>query len=55
MVHLIAKEQDGISLRYSFPLKMKRMITENGFEIVQAYGDWDKNQLHVKIVSMVYV
>lgn len=52
---LVAKEQDGISLRYSFPLEIERLIRGNGFEIVQAYGDWDKNALHAKSESMVYV
>ena len=52
---LISKEQDGISLRYSFPLEMERMLKENGFEILQAYGDWDKNELNTKSISMVYV
>ncbi|MBE1556672.1 hypothetical protein H4683_003798 [Filibacter limicola] len=27
---LIAKEQDGISLRYSFPLEMEKMLKDNG-------------------------
>lgn len=52
---LIAEEQDGISLRYSFPREMERLIAANGFEIVQVYGDWDENELHAESVSMVYV
>jgi len=52
---LIGKEQDGISLRYSFPLKMERMPKDNGFEILQVYGDWDKSELNAKSISMVYV
>lgn len=52
---LIAEEQDGISLRYSFPKEMERLITANGFEIVQVYGDWDENELHAESISMVYV
>ncbi|MFJ7935809.1 class I SAM-dependent methyltransferase [Sporosarcina sp. NPDC096371] len=52
---LIAKEQDGISLRNSYPLEMERMLTGNGFEIVQVYGDWDKNELNEKSGSLVYV
>ena len=52
---LIAKEQDGISLRYSFPLEMERVLKDNGFEILQVYGDWDKNELNAKSTSMVYV
>ena len=52
---LIAKEQDGISLRYSFPLEMNRVLEDNGFEILQVYGDWDKKELNAKSISMVYV
>ena len=52
---LIAKEQDGISLRYSFPLEMERVLKDNGFEIIQVFGDWAKNELNAKSVSMVYV
>lgn len=52
---LIADEQDGISLRYSFPQEMERLVNANGFEIVQVYGDWDENELHAESISMVYV
>ncbi|MCG7343641.1 class I SAM-dependent methyltransferase [Sporosarcina sp. ACRSL] len=52
---LIAEEQDGISLRYSFPQEMERLLAANGFEIVQVYGDWDENELQADSVSMVYV
>ncbi|WP_339252251.1 methyltransferase domain-containing protein [Sporosarcina sp. FSL W8-0480] len=52
---LIAEEQDGISLRYSFPQEMERLIAANGFEIVHVYGDWEENELHAESVSMVYV
>ncbi|MFJ8066424.1 class I SAM-dependent methyltransferase [Psychrobacillus sp. NPDC096426] len=52
---LLAKEQDGISLRFSFPLEMERMLKNNGFEILEVYGDWDKNELNEKSISMVYV
>lgn len=52
---LIAEEQDGISLRFSFPQEMERLVAANGFEIVHVYGDWDENELHAESVSMVYV
>ena len=52
---LVAKEQDGISLRFSFPLEMERLLKNNGFEILEVYGDWDKNELNEKSISMVYV
>lgn len=52
---LVAKEQDGISLRFSFPFEMERLLKYNGFEILEVYGDWDKNELKNNSVSMVYV
>ncbi|WHT48480.1 methyltransferase domain-containing protein [Sporosarcina thermotolerans] len=52
---LIAEEQDGISLRYSFPKEMERLIAANGFDIVHIFGDWDGDELHANSVSMVYV
>lgn len=52
---LIAEEQDGISLRYSFPKEMERLVAASGFEIVKVYGDWEENELHTESVSMVYV
>lgn len=52
---LIAEEQDSISLRYSFPQEMERLVNTNGFDIVRVYGDWDENELHGNSGSMVYV
>lgn len=52
---LIATEQDGISLRFSFPLEMERVLKDNGFDIIHVYGDWDKIELNAKSTSMVYV
>ncbi len=52
---LITKEQDGISLRFSFPIEMARLLEHNGFEVLHQFGDWDKNELNAKSVYMVYV
>lgn len=51
----IAEEQDGIVLRYTFPLEMERLLASNGFEVLHVFGDWDENVLHADSVSMVYV
>ncbi|MBY0122760.1 class I SAM-dependent methyltransferase [Bacillus sp. S/N-304-OC-R1] len=52
---LIAIEQDGISLRFTFPLEMKRLLHSYGFKILQVYGDWDKNELTAQSVQMIYI
>lgn len=48
-------EQDSISLRYVFPLEMERLLTDNGFEILEVYSSWDKKPLHASSSEMIYV
>lgn len=48
-------EQDSISLRYVFPLEMERLLTDNGFEVLDAYSSWDKKPLHASSSEMIYV
>lgn len=48
-------EQDSISLRYVFPLEMERLLTDNGFEVLEAYSSWDKKPLHASSSEMIYV
>lgn len=52
---LIAKEEDNISLRFSFPLEMERLLQQHGFEILHVYGDWDKNALNANSIQMIYI
>ncbi|ANU18391.1 hypothetical protein BBI11_15695 [Planococcus maritimus] len=48
-------EQDSISLRYVFPLEMERLLTENGFAILESYSSWDKEPLRASCSEMIYV
>ena len=48
-------ENDKISLRYVFPLEMRRLIHVHGFRILHEYGDWNKSSLTPKSPQMVYV
>ncbi|WP_339146606.1 class I SAM-dependent methyltransferase [Sutcliffiella sp. BMC8] len=48
-------EKDKISLRYVFPLEMRRLINVHGFRILHEYGDWNKSPLTPKSPQMVYV
>ncbi|TYS68279.1 class I SAM-dependent methyltransferase [Sutcliffiella horikoshii] len=48
-------EKDKISLRYVFPMEMRRLLNEHGFEVLHEYGDWNKSSLTAKSPQMVYV
>lgn len=48
-------ENDKISLRYVFPLEMRRLINVHGFRILHEYGDWKKGSLTPKSPQMIYV
>ncbi len=53
--NLESVEKDKISLRYVFPLEMRRLINEHGFKLLHEYGDWNKNSLTPNSSQMVYV
>lgn len=44
-----------ISLRYVFPKEMERLLTDNGFEIVNVYKDWNETPITDDSYQMVYV
>lgn len=48
-------EKDKISLRYVFPLEMRRLLNEHGFKVLHEYGDWKKRSITAKSPQMVYV
>lgn len=48
-------EKDSISLRYVFPLEMRRLLNQHGFNILHENGDWRKNPLTKHSIQMVYV
>lgn len=48
-------EQDSISLRYVFPLEMERLLTQNGFAILETYSSWKKEPLETSSTEMIYV
>lgn len=52
---VIAVEKDSISLRFVFPQEMERLLKENKFIILNAFGSWDKIPLNVDSSEMVYV
>ncbi|MEK4699382.1 class I SAM-dependent methyltransferase [Solibacillus sp. FSL R7-0668] len=45
--------QDHINLRYTYPLELKRLLHQHGFELIALYGSWKKEVFDEKSVSMV--
>lgn len=45
--------QDSIKLRYTYPLEMKRLLDQNGFEITSIYGSWEKQSFAENSISMI--
>ena len=44
-----------ISLRYTYPQEMERLLESNLFEVVGAYGDWNSTPIQSNSHEMVYV
>lgn len=44
---------DSIKLRYTYPLELKRLLQQHGFELVNLYGSWKKGNFDANSVSMV--
>jgi len=43
------------ALRYTFPQELAALLHYNGFELVQQYGDWNKEQLTAESPSIIVV
>lgn len=52
---VISIEKDSISLRYVFPLEMKRLLEQNGFITVNVFSSWGKAPLNNDSSEMIYV
>lgn len=44
-----------IALRYTFPQELAALLSNNGFEIVKQYGDWDRQPLTATSPSIIVV
>ena len=49
------ERKTNISLRYTYPKEMERLLTENGLEILQVYEDWNKSSLSRDSDEMIYI
>ena len=45
--------KDSIKLRYTYPLELKRLLHQHGFELVNLYGSWKKAKFDANSTSMV--
>lgn len=44
---------DSISLRYTYPMEMRRLLSEHDFELVSMYGSWKKDPFTKDCASMI--
>jgi len=52
---VIDEKRTNIKLRYVFPKEMERLLTENGFEIIDVYKNWKEEPITSDSYEMVYV
>ncbi|MGE8006181.1 class I SAM-dependent methyltransferase [Lysinibacillus sp. NPDC093216] len=45
--------EDSIRLRYTYPMEMKRLLEQNGFEMLHIYGSWNKSDFTKNSPSMI--
>lgn len=45
--------EDCINLRYTYPLELKRLLHQHGFELIALYGSWKKELFDENSISMV--
>ncbi|MDZ5473731.1 methyltransferase domain-containing protein [Bacillus sp. 31A1R] len=51
----IAETRSSISLRYTYPQEMDRLLDKHGFEVVNVYQDFNEAPLTTEAYGMVYV
>lgn len=52
---IVSENRTNISLRYVYPKEMERVLSNNGFEILHVYKDWNKTVITNESYEMVYV
>lgn len=45
--------EDSIRLRYTYPMEMKRLLEQNGFELLHIYGSWNKSDFTKDSPAMI--
>ncbi|WP_144512168.1 class I SAM-dependent methyltransferase [Bacillus sp. FJAT-22090] len=52
---IVDEKRTNISLRYTYPKEMERLLAENRFEIVHLYKDWNGTPISNDSYEMIYV
>ncbi|WP_277586609.1 class I SAM-dependent methyltransferase [Psychrobacillus antarcticus] len=52
---VLEERKTNISLRYTYPKEMERLLTENGLDILHVYKDWKGSPLSRDSDEMIYV
>ncbi len=50
---LIHTARDSISLRYVFPMELHRLLDSHGFDLINLYGSWKKDDFRKDSISMI--
>ncbi|SDM89613.1 Methyltransferase domain-containing protein [Psychrobacillus sp. OK028] len=53
--NVVDQRKTNISLRYTYPKEMERLLSENGLDILHVYEDWKKTPLSKNSYEMIYV
>ncbi|TQR19992.1 class I SAM-dependent DNA methyltransferase [Psychrobacillus vulpis] len=52
---IVEEKRTNISLRYTYPKEMERILSDNGFEILHVYKDWNGTPISNDAYEMIYV
>lgn len=52
---MVDEKRTNISLRYTYPLEMERILSDNGFHIIRVLKDWKGNPISNDSYEMIYV
>lgn len=52
---ILDEKRTNISLRYTYPKEMERVLTENRFDILSVYKDWNGTPITNDSYEMIYV
>lgn len=52
---VVDEKRTNISLRYTYPQEMERLLTENNFKILHVYKDWNETSISNDSYEMIYV
>jgi len=45
--------EDSIRIRYTYPMELKRLLEQNGFDLLYLYGSWNKSDFTKDSICMI--